>query len=165
MLSFFLKINDYIPAIKPILAKHENKVLCLAIQGLPRFCLKIVDSQMQVVEQDHADVTVKGKPLHLLQIFMFGNQIGLLDIQGDVGFAQDLFACYQKENLDLPLFQDFVSMCSNRREDLQYFLQDEVKVLVTPENAEQFFKDVDNLRNRADRLEAKLLLLENRMKS
>lgn len=144
---------------------YAGKVVCFDVLAFPVIYFKIEADTIRIVSKQPADVTLKGSPLHFLQILFFGYQIGLLDIQGDVTLAQDFFESYQKKSLDLPFLNAFFQMMSRRREDLHHFLHDETQHLVTTQNAENFYKQVDALRNQAERLEARINLLAGRMKT
>ena len=54
------------------------------------------------------------------------------------------------------------SLRDNMRQDLRDYLQDNVQAAATQDEVDQFIKDVDKVRAKADRLEARLNRLQNR---
>jgi len=133
--------------------------------------------------KDLVDATIAGYPSAFLQLHFSSTENAPdlfkqeLTISGDIGFGQDVRDLFQKIDIDWEehlshltgdiiahqcanLFKRSVAFANDVNQSMQQilteYLQEETKFLPAREEVEDFFDDVDNLKLRLDRLQAKM---------
>lgn len=171
------------------LEKLSGKVLQVQCD-MPAWCfhLLISDGRIMLMQGDEptADASVRGKASALLKLLARGNTAGLREygivISGDSGFLNALQQVLQNLDVDweyqlskfigdIPTqaISDGVTgakkfarqSASNLRDDIDAYLHEEKKLFPDKAQLEQFYRAVDALRLRADRLEARVTRLQS----
>lgn len=160
------------------LAPHLDKIVCFHIKGMEPLAFKIVPEGLQLVSDEQADVTFSG-PLSAFISFVLTQKLSHqeLHIRGDLDCAKAFYDVWQHLDIDWEghlatlfgptlasgLFQ-LMSQTKQwlqgtwqaRQQDLGAYLQDEIKLLPTKIEIEQFYKEIDILRDDVERLAARI---------
>lgn len=164
----------------------SGKTLKLNIKPIELFfCFKETQIEIKTkFESSKIDATLAGYPAAFIQLHFSSSENAPnlfkqeLTISGDIEFGQNVRDLFQTIDIDWEehlsqLTGDIVAHeCANvfkrsvnfvndvsksMQQSLTEYLQEETKHLPTREEIEDFFDDVDNLKLRLDRLQAKLL--------
>lgn len=165
------------------LASFENKIVCFQVEGFKPlyFIIKLNGLELTELKDDHCEVSFSG-PLSAFinMVFKKNHSAAGLHVRGNIACAKALYDTWQHLDLDWEqasanLLGDNVAHLlhtglratsswlkttwQDRLQDITHYLQDEQALLPTPLEVENLLNDIDNLRLRVDRFEAKLNLL------
>lgn len=189
-INALLKID---PVASKKLARHHGKVIGIHLQGIEITLYFIPDQQglLQLFSHIEAepDSLLSGSPLDLLrsgdkqqgsqQLFAgrvsisgdtalahdFGSTLGNLDIDWEEQlskFTGDIIA-HQLGNMFRAGKHWFSSTGNNLERDLGEYLSEEAKLLPPPLEIADFVEQVDELRDRTERLQARFRLLQKHL--
>lgn len=173
------------PASEKRLEELAGKNLKLSIKPITVFFAfkKQKIQLLEDIDNQKIDATLEGYPLAFLQLhFSKKDQIPSLfkqdlTVSGDLDFGQevrDLFSnldidweeqlskltgdivAHQFANIIKSSITNVEQVSSSLQQSFTEYLQEEIKVLPCKEELEDFFDDIDRLRLRVDRLQAKL---------
>lgn len=165
------------------LKPHENKLICFEITDITILYFQIKPKGLEVIEPTQEMVistTFKGT-LSSFMTMVFSKRAvhNDLHIRGDLECAKALYDTWKHLNLDWegyiaewthPTFahglfqglkkgQEWVKQTyENRSDDLTAYLQDEVQLLPTQLEVDEFFQEIEKCRDDVERLEAKIML-------
>lgn len=184
IVSSFNRYLDCDPERAQALESINNKILSITIKE-PNLTFSMQVQNMRFVEADpsqQSDAAIIVS-MHVLSEKMAGrdqNQLlkdGTLEVQGDSHVAsvfnkvlneieidwQDVISKYTGDVMAHQIATGAKSMASvvrrlgeNLRLDVRDYLQDDLQIAVTKSEVEHFIENVDDLRARTDRLEARL---------
>lgn len=179
------RLQDLDPEYWQSMAPHWDKMVCLELLPCAPLYFKITPTGLtpSLCAPDSLEsTTFSGTLAAFLRALSAHNFVQSdLSIRGDIACAQALYQCWQHRDLDwegplATMLGDPVAQAVSigakkfyhwasatyqaRREDLGVYLQDEINVLPSSPQVEQFFKEVDVLRDDVARLEARLETLE-----
>lgn len=170
-------------ALKPLV----NKVIVLHITGFDKtvFCV-FTESTMQLCDhhEGKVDTTLSGGPFSLLAILLTKElNVSGVTIEGEIATAQqakqfaetldidweDLLAskiggtpAYYLHKIGSKLKTYFKQQGQELQDNLADYLKDEKQYLVSPEQVESLYHDIDECRFQVDRLAARLQHLKNK---
>lgn len=189
------KYLDSDPEIASKLSQFEDKYLLLKLTDINK-CFVVIPSPSKITvrefsencdEEGTQDFTTKieSNIISLMRLGLGGDyqsmlNKGTLTMEGDVEFANQLFAIFKEIDIDweevtskyvgdsiayqLGLFASKVKNYSSRsadnfRLDISEYLQEESRILPTRVEIDRFMSDVDHLDADVQRLEARVLRL------
>lgn len=181
-------VNRYLnldPDTETRLASLGSAAIGVELVGLDvRLCVTVVDGRLQIgAFRDQAvRCWIRGRPAALAGLMMNGRSDGEVSIEGDAElasrFRQALAADIDWEELfskylgDGPAHQlgegarGFASWLSDSRKSMEAnlgeYFREEVRVLPTRPEVDEFAAEVDILRNDCDRLEARVARQESK---
>lgn len=172
------------PESKIILQELEGKVVDLQLTGIDIFLqLNFANHKISISDKSHwvADAKVTGSPIRLLQMSLSKNRKAFFDddvaMEGNVNVAKKLIYLFDHLDIDWEeqiskftgdilarQMRDFVRNIQDAikktegvlTENVDEFLHEEMNIAPTAEALNDFFSEVDELRMRVDRLEARL---------
>jgi len=163
------------------LKPHDNKIVCFDITNLATLYFQIKPEGLEIIDvspDTFVDITFKGS-LSSFVSMVFSKKISHPDlhVRGDLECAKALYDTWHYLECDWEgafaelthptlangLFSGLrqgrewlKQTATHRAHDLTAYLQDESKLLVTPKEIEDHFRDIEELRDDVERLEAKL---------
>lgn len=179
------------PEVAEKLAALEGKVIAVEITGLNR-TLYFLPHQagMDVTDyyEEQADTTLKGSPIALLKMSLSKDVAPLMlkgevEIEGDVRLGRNFkkilsgmdidweeyiarmigdAPAHHLANLTKKIFSWGRQASEDIAADVSEYLQEESRDVVSKAELEIFYEDVDTLRNRVDRFQARLNALKNK---
>ena len=182
---------DLDPETRTALAALSGKVVDLEVTGAGTLRLRIEGEQVQVGPRDEtvdADVTVRGAPLSLLR-FLNARDREALILGGEVSLQGDIALATRLQRIVAQMDPDFEEALAERvgdvaahelvrgvrglggwlrgagtalLADVSEYLSHEAAMTARREEVERFVQDVDDLRDDAERLEARVARLERR---
>lgn len=182
---------DLDPESRAALSELSGKVVDLDIAGAGSIRLRIDGQHVRVEPHDDAvdaDVTIRGAPLSLLR-FMFDDDREALILGGDVRLRGDIALATRLQRIVTRMDPDFEEALAQHigdvpahefargaRElggwlrdsaaallaDASEYLRYEIRATPHREEVERFVHDVDELRDGAERLKARIARLEGR---
>jgi ubiquinone biosynthesis protein UbiJ len=185
---FSTLINQYLaqdPEIAQKLSQHQGKILQIELLPFGKsFFIFIHESSISISQKSElpSHTTVSGTPLNLLSVW-FSQSKGLpedISITGDAVFVQDIRNIFKVIDIDWTeilskitndpvaytisqIFSKFYNYQKQTKENLnshiREYLQEEYQLLVSRTELEDFYKDVDYLRDSVERLCAKIEIL------
>ena len=182
---------DLDPETRSALAGLSGKVVDLEISGAGALRLRIDDERVHVGPRDEAgdaDVTIRGAPLSLLRFAFAGDrEVQILSeevsLQGDIALATRLQQIAGRMDIDFEeafaqhlgdapahefvrTMRGFGGWLSGTGtallEDVSEYLRHEAAITPRREEVERYVNDVDDLRDDAERIEARVARLERR---
>ena len=183
---------DLDPETRDALAGLSGRVVDLDVVGVGVFRLRIEGERIRVEPRDEtveADVTIRGAPLSLLRFAFAGDRETLVlgdevSVHGDIAMATRMQRIVARMDLDFEealarRFGDIPahelmrgvrglggwlrSAGASLLADLSEYLRHEAALTPRREEAERFAHEVDDLRDDAARLDARVVRLERRL--
>lgn len=163
------------------LTPHENKIICFDIVDVAVFYFQIKPTGLEVIDisdDTFIDTTFKG-PLTSFVSMVFSKRVSHPDlhVRGDLECAKSLYDTWHYLECDWegalakwthPTFAHglvstlkegkrwFKETAENRANDLTAYLQDESQILPSKNEMEDYFSDIEKLRDDVERFEVKL---------
>ena len=167
------------------LAALEGKVLCIDVSGIDKQYYIFPEAQGVRIQTNYeypADAVIRGLPTALIKLAMAEDSAplmlsGEIEISGDVGLGRAFKKSLSKLNIDweehlskmvgdVPANMTFSAIgkvsswakkaVSSLTDDVSEYLQEESRDVISGAELEEFNKQVDQLRDDVDRLEALL---------